>query len=268
MKNFSKILFSFFLFNACSSHATQKAVVIVPVADLRSDRSLAPLGQSDDKQQTQLLSGETVEVVAKEGDWVQVNAVEQLEFTTHQKWEGYPGWVLRKSLRFGKSKNVLESFPSVLKPANANADRRANILETSKKLIGTPYVWGGLSPKDPSGQTRLTGLDCSGLVHLAYRVNGMMVPRDSMDQYLLASKIQRKDLKPGDLIFSSTTNKPEKITHVTIYAGNGQIVEAPQTGMVVREISFKEKYGIDFSSVESGQTAGDRVIYFGRFIKD
>lgn len=83
-----------------------------------------------------------------------------------------------------------------------------------------------------------------------------------------AEKIKRAELKPADLIFSSKIDNPKKITHVALYAGNDQIIEAPQAGMVVRQVSFKEKYGKDFSQVESGDTVGERVIYFGRFLKD
>ena len=82
---------SAFLFCGGAAFATQRAIVTVPVADLRCDQSLPVAGQSDDKQQTQLLQGESVEVVRSSGNWVYVRALQQPEFTTHQKWEGYPG---------------------------------------------------------------------------------------------------------------------------------------------------------------------------------
>src|SRR5258708_18147762 len=94
-------------FAVSSAFAVQKAVVIVPVADLRSDQSLPEPGKSDDKQQTQLLFGETVEVVASSGEWVQVNAIEQPSFKYHQRWEGYPGWVLQNTLNMTTLKGSL-----------------------------------------------------------------------------------------------------------------------------------------------------------------
>lgn len=242
----------------------EKAVVQVPIADLRSDRSLPPRGRSDDKQQTQLLYGELVEVLATRGRWAEINALEQPEFTTHQKWEGYPGWVLRKTL--GPADKRPASYPEALKPARTSGLMRTDILETARRFLGTPYAWGGLSMQDK--KARLSGIDCSGLVHLVYRVYGVVVPRDSMDQYLKAAKIKRKELKPADLIFSAKAQNPDKITHVAFYIGRDQILEAPQTGMVVRELSFKEKYGAELNQVESGQTVGDRVIYFGRLLAD
>ncbi len=246
--------------------ALEKAVVIVPIADLRSDRSLPPRGRSDDKQQTQLLQGEIVEVVASKRGWVQVHALEQPEFTTHQKWEGYPGWVQRKALSFKDLEKRHPSYPEELRLSRTSGLLRTDLMETAKRFLGTPYVWGGLSLFNK--KARLSGLDCSGLVHLTYRAQGLVVPRDSMDQYLKATKLKRVELKPGDLIFSAKADKPDKVTHVVLYAGNAQILEAPQTGMVVREVSFKEKYGVEFSKTESGQTLGDRVVYFGRLLAD
>jgi cell wall-associated NlpC family hydrolase len=233
--------------------------VVVPVADLRSDQRLPRSAQSDDQQQTQLLYGETVEVIQSSGDWLYVHAIEQPEFTTHQKWEGYPGWVLKKAVRVGQSKTQGTKKPTA-------KDIRSNILKVAEGYLGTPYVWGGLSQADSSGALR--GIDCSGLTHISYRLSGLTIPRDSMDQSLKAQPIKRKDLKPADLIFSAKADDPRKITHVALYAGDSSIVEAPQTGMTVRKIPFKEKFGQALSQVESGSVVGDRVVYFGRFIKD
>lgn len=199
----------------------QKAIVIVPVADLRSTRTLADPKKSDDKQQTQLLAGETVEVVKVEGKWAYVNAIEQPEFSTHQKWEGYPGWVLKSSLKMTTSP----------RPPLAPPQDPVLFAET---LLGTTYYWGGLNPH---------GIDCSGLTHLAYRMNHKIIPRDSHEQWMQARVVQPKDLQPGDLIFTAKAENAMKVTHVAMYIGKGMIIEAPQTGMVVRKISFADKYG-------------------------
>ena len=94
----------------------------------------------------------------------------------------------------------------------------------------------------------------------------MTIPRDSYEQWMKAKRIQRAQIEKGDLIFTSKVKNPKKITHVALYAGDNQIIEAPQTGMLVRRIAFEEKYGAPIDQVESGDIVGERVIYFGSFL--
>jgi cell wall-associated NlpC family hydrolase len=91
--------------------------------------------------------------------------------------------------------------------------------------VGTPYVWGG----EASG----VGFDCSGLVQAAYKAAGIALPRVAQDQYDATPKLGSGDqLEPGDLVFfgQSTTD----VTHVGIYVGSGQMVDAPHAGAEVR----------------------------------
>jgi cell wall-associated NlpC family hydrolase len=223
----------------------QNAIVVVPIADVWS-RPLAPNeGPSDDLRETQVLAGEKVIVHESSGPWARIEAVEQPEFTHHNLWEGYPGWVLKNSLGPPKSKK---------KAAKSSS---GDILAFAASVIGTPYLWGGLSNQ---------GFDCSGLVHLAYRQHEMTIPRDSYEQWMKAKRIPRAQLEKADLIFTAKVKNPKKITHVALYAGDGQIIEAPQTGLEVRKIAFEEKYGVPIDQVESGDIVGERVIYFGSFL--
>lgn len=121
---------------------------------------------------------------------------------------------------------------------------RRIIVESGEQLLGDPYFWGGRSAN---------AVDCSGLVNLAYRVAAIEIPRDSHEQYMAAKKIPKEELKPGDLIFSASKEKPEKVTHVAIFVDSTTILEAPKTGKTVRKIEFDKKYG------------PDSVIYFGTF---
>jgi len=95
--------------------------------------------------------------------------------------------------------------------------------------VGTPYVWGGETPG--------VGFDCSGLVQAAYKVAGVTLPRVAQDQYDQTTKLTLDDpLTPGDLLFFG--GGPSDVTHVGIYVGNGQMVDAPHTGADVRVESY------------------------------
>ncbi len=229
--------------------SSKQAIVWVPVADVWS-RPLAP-GETpaDNLRETQILYMEPVLIHESSGPWVRIEAIKQQEFTHHNKWEGYPGWVLQK---------YLTDPPHTIR-LGEDSSRPVNIIDFAQNLVGAPYLWGGL--------TKSQGLDCSGLVHLAYRKGGYPIPRDAYEQWMKATPIHRSQLEPSDLIFSAKIDAPKEITHVALYAGDGQIIEAPQAGMVVRKISFQEKYGKPFANVESGDVVGERVIYFGTFHK-
>ncbi|URZ08029.1 NlpC/P60 family protein [Clostridium felsineum] len=86
----------------------------------------------------------------------------------------------------------------------------------AETFIGVPYVWGGSSP---------SGFDCSGLVQYCYNHFGVYLPRTTYDQVNCGTTVT--DLQPGDLLFFGPASSPY---HVAIYAGNGQMVEAPHTG--------------------------------------
>jgi cell wall-associated NlpC family hydrolase len=91
-------------------------------------------------------------------------------------------------------------------------------------LVGTPYRYGGSSPR---------GFDCSGLVYYSYSKAGIRVPRTTQAQMHNAHQIPLKQLQPGDLLFFKLDRKP--VSHVGIYAGNGQFIHAPSRG---KKVSF------------------------------
>jgi cell wall-associated NlpC family hydrolase len=182
-------------------------------------------------------------------------------FKTDHEWSlidlgnGAQGWALTAGMR------ELTAFPKASRV-------RKDIIQTAEFLTGDPYLWGGRSPYDSYHPEQLSGVDCSGLVHLSYIVNGVEIPRDAMEQYMKAEKIKPADLRPADLIFSAPLKEPGRITHVSLFAGKGWVIEAPQTGQTVRKIRFEEKFGKALDSVHPGDRLQDRVIYFGRLLKE
>jgi peptidoglycan DL-endopeptidase CwlO len=85
------------------------------------------------------------------------------------------------------------------------------------QYLGVPYVWGGASP---------SGFDCSGLVMYVYAQLGISLPHYTVAQWNATEPIASP--APGDLVFFNG------LGHVGIYIGNGEFVDAPHTGAVVR----------------------------------
>ncbi|WP_033328662.1 NlpC/P60 family protein [Streptomyces yerevanensis] len=103
----------------------------------------------------------------------------------------------------------------------------AKAVAFARAQLGTPYVWGGDGPAEG-------GFDCSGLTQAAYNAAGIPIPRVAQAQYDRGPRLPKgAQLAPGDLLFFGTG--PGDITHVSLYTGHGQAIDAPRTGAVVRE---------------------------------
>lgn len=104
-----------------------------------------------------------------------------------------------------------------------------SIVDKASNYLGVRYRWGGTD----AGY----GLDCSGLVYNALNDAGISVPRTSAQGYRDMSKpIKESSVKPGDLVFFGYGNT---VDHVGIYAGNGQMIDAP--GAKVQYTNIDEK---------------------------
>ncbi|MBD9564588.1 C40 family peptidase [Pseudomonas sp. PDM09] len=131
-----------------------------------------------------------------------------------------------------KRSSQLSSVNSKLVPPMASKES-SNVLSRAVNVLGTPYRWGGSSPSK--------GFDCSGLVKYAFNDATFDLPRTSN---AMASghgeKVDRNDLKPGDLIFFNI--KSRRVNHVAIYLGNDRFIHAPRRGKSVSIDTLKKPY--------------------------
>jgi peptidoglycan DL-endopeptidase RipB len=100
------------------------------------------------------------------------------------------------------------------------------VIRRAGSQMGVPYSWGGGSLNGPSAGVddgaNIVGFDCSGLMRYAFAGVGVLIPRFSGDQYNAGRHVPPSEAKRGDLIFYG----PGGSQHVTMYLGNGQMLEA------------------------------------------
>jgi cell wall-associated NlpC family hydrolase len=168
-----------------------------------------------------------------------------------------------------KQKAKQKSKEELPKSENKVASLRQNIVKTAMHFIGTPYALGGCCATPPGKTKKRTGIDCSGLIKVAYNANGLEVPRTSHAQFLKSNKISSdilKKLKPADLIFSASQKNPQRISHVMMYMGNGQLIESTSGFGKVRVIPFNRRLGKSLETVKYGDKLRHSVYYFGSLL--
>ena len=161
---------------------------------------------------------------------------------------GFTGYTAKSS---AAAPYVASTSKTVARPATSKAHRKApgkmaaaslaaankqssTVLSRAVNVLGTPYRWGGSSPSK--------GFDCSGLVKYAFNdVAAVDLPRTSSE---MASghgqKVERKDLKPGDLLFFNI--KSRTVIHVAIFLGNDRFIHAPRRGKSVTIDTLQKPY--------------------------
>jgi hypothetical protein len=198
---------------------------------------LAPSPESE--MVTSLLFGETVTVLTTKDDWYQIEC-------NHDKYHGwvsksylldsvedYQGFNKRLAVHGAYWQNVsgrMDLSPGSLIPVSGKMTHSGNVFHfcenqafipenTDVVAIAelfrfSPYLWGGRS---------LWGIDCSGLVQVAYQIVGVNMPRDAKDQAQVGEDVAFGNHKSGDLAFFE---KDGRVTHTGLVCDDGFIFHA------------------------------------------
>ena len=213
-----------------------------------------------------LVGGDVLRYEGKKGKWTAVMLP-----------SGRKGYIPTEELQlhYGfKSIAQGEGSAESIRPETTEA-----IIAQAEKLLGVPYLWGGLSAK---------GVDCSGLVRISYIMNGIVLPRNASQQINCGDRIpmeinteywnetqrtgkqpetyitvcgnevawsdafrkemlrRTKNLERGDLVFFGTPatepGKKTRISHVGIYLGDGKIIHSSHMVRINSLIPGDEDY--------------------------
>lgn len=139
--------------------------------------------------------------------------------SAYAKWEGLAADLVR---RLADATVPADCVPGATLPEGV----AGTAISFALGEVGKPYLWGGTGPDR---------YDCSGLMLRAFQAAGINLPRVSRQQFWAGGHVPVAQAQPGDLLFYATDpSDPSTIHHVTLYMGDGQMVEAPYTGEFVR----------------------------------
>jgi gamma-D-glutamyl-L-lysine dipeptidyl-peptidase len=196
---------------------------------------------------SQILFGEKYSVIDKAGSWMKIETF----FDKYLGWidmdhlqhspveENTGGHVLNRYLtcyKNDKTKMVLEPGCEIFNPDfgeklffagnnqyTTTGEFNDNYISTNEtvtdlalRFINSPYIWGGRIP---------SGIDCSGLTQLVYKIKGIPIPRESWKQSEEGMTIDFIDqTEAGDLVFFD--NEKGKISHVGMILSRGLVIHA------------------------------------------
>ncbi|MET7421758.1 NlpC/P60 family protein [Dactylosporangium sp. NPDC005555] len=131
----------------------------------------------------------------------------------------------RRASAAGSTKTAAATKPAGPPPAVSGVAGKAVTFAWNQ--IGKPYKWGAAGPGS---------YDCSGLTLASWKAAGTGIPRIAQDQYKGTARVSQADAAPGDLVFFGSST--DKITHVGLYIGGGEMIHAPTTGKTVQKSSI------------------------------
>lgn len=136
------------------------------------------------------------------------------------------GFLVEKGLMSRMGEQIQQARDSV-------SEQASSLVINAMAFLDVPYRYGG--------NTAETGFDCSGFVRAVYEQSvGKILPRRSDEQAAATQKIDRSELKPGDLVFFNTMRRA--FSHVGIYVGDGKFIHSPRSGAQVRMEDMRNTY--------------------------
>jgi cell wall-associated NlpC family hydrolase len=176
-------------------------LVVAPVVEIQASPSFG------DDVITRIVGGTGVVVEETYEDWSCISA-------------NRSGWMLSKDLR------------SLSDRPNSVEEKRRVLVDDSQRMIGVPYLWGGMSGN---------GIDCSGFARLLHRWIGLEIPRDADMQHAAARPVE-PPLVTGDLLFFGEGDSQRRITHVGLSLGGWKMVHSSRgnNGVYVDDLQDKK----------------------------
>ena len=123
----------------------------------------------------------------------------------------------------------------VLEESNSSVNISSKVeklIDLAKSKLGDSYEPAKAGPDH---------FDCSGFVYYVFKTNGMAIPRTSLLQSQSGEKLNRSDLKRGDIL-SFDTHDRKHINHSGIYLGDGKFIHS----------SSGKAYGVTISELDTG----------------
>jgi cell wall-associated NlpC family hydrolase len=196
----------------------------VPTRQLASGAGFGPL-----------LGGKIATVTRTTGWLRSAGGAVQLSFGTRLPVLGVSGTGVLVTTPTGRTGLLPRSAVQIHSAATAiPPPSGAELVAAARRFLGVRYLWGG---------TSAFGFDCSGLVNLVYRTDGIVIPRDADAQAGAGRPVARGQLASGDLLFFATEPPSRALTHVAMYIGRGLMIESPDSAGTVHIIPMSALAG-------------------------